>query len=68
MQAVEMRNKRVVAVVGSLTSGVTQPMASVLSAVTTPLLNFASTSTTLSNRALYPYFARNVPSGTFIPF
>lgn len=66
VEAVNMHNLRVAAVIGSLTSGVTMPMASVLSAVSTPHLNFASTTTTLSNKALYPFFVRNVPSGMSI--
>lgn len=56
-------NQNVVAVIGSLTSSVTKQVAAVLSAIGIPQVSFASTSPDLSNRVLYPYFLRNVPSG-----
>lgn len=63
VRTIEAINANVVAVVGSLTSGVTKQIAAVLSAIGIPQISFSATSPDLSNRLLYKYFLRNVPPG-----
>ncbi|XP_052085292.1 uncharacterized protein LOC127722624 [Mytilus californianus] len=53
---------KVVAVVGALSSRVTQRIADVMSSLHIPMVSYAASATSLDNRVRYPYFMRTVPS------
>lgn len=53
---------KVVAVVGALSSRVTQRIADLMSSLHIPMVSYGASATTLDNRVRYPYFLRTVPS------
>ncbi|XP_063440827.1 uncharacterized protein LOC134721628 isoform X2 [Mytilus trossulus] len=53
---------KVVAVVGALSSRVTQRIADLMSSLHIPIVSYGASATTLDNRVRYPYFMRTVPS------
>ncbi|XP_041364237.1 metabotropic glutamate receptor 3-like [Gigantopelta aegis] len=59
-----LRSIQVTAVIGSESSKSTVQIADLLSLFKVPILSYLSTSSLLSNKYIYPYFSRIVPSDT----
>ena len=55
------------AVVGPYRSAVSMPLALYLAITGVPSISYGSSATTLSDTALYPYFARTYPADTVAP-
>lgn len=59
---IEVDFDKVIAVVGALSSRVTQPIADMMTSLHIPMVSYGASSITLDNRIRYPYFMRTVPS------